>query len=156
MTARWPRPLFYLVTVVALVLDQVTKAWANASLEPVRSITLIPGFFNLTYVRNPGIAFGMFAGEGLLVGLFVAGLIVVGLFYAKGVNWTGIEPNLIGGFLCGGALGNLLDRARFGRVVDFFDVHISAWNLNWPVFNVADSLICIAVAWIVLRQIRAK
>jgi signal peptidase II len=156
MIVRWPRPLFYLVTVLALVLDQATKAWASASLRPVESVTLIPGFFNLTYVRNPGIAFGMFAGEGLLVGLFVLGLIIVGLFYAKGVNWAGIEPNLIGGFLCGGALGNLLDRARFGRVVDFFDVHIRAWNLYWPVFNVADSLICIAVAWIVIRQLRAK
>jgi len=96
----------------------------------------------------------MFAGEGLLVGLFVIGLIVVGLFYAKQINWSGIEPNLIGGFLCGGALGNLLDRIRYGSVVDFFDVHIYAHR--WPVFNVADSLICIAVAWIVIRQVRAK
>jgi signal peptidase II len=154
MTVRWPRPLFYVVIILALVLDQITKAWASAALKPVESITLIPGFFNLTYVQNPGIAFGMFAHEGLLVGIFVLGLIVMGLFYARNVNWAGIEPNLIGGFLCGGAIGNLLDRTRHGWVVDFFDVHVYAYR--WPVFNVADSLICIAVGWIVLRQLRGK
>jgi signal peptidase II len=152
MIVRWPRPLFYVIVALALGIDQLTKAWATASLQPVMSITLIPGFFNLTYVENPGIAFGMFAGQGLLVGLFVVALIGVAFYYAKGLNWAGIEPNLIGGFLCGGALGNLLDRMRHGWVVDFFDVHISAYNLRWPVFNVADSLICIAVGWIVLRQ----
>jgi signal peptidase II len=156
MTVRWPRSLFYVVTILALALDQATKHWASLSLKPIETMTLIPGFFNLTYVQNPGIAFGMFAGESLLVGVIVTGLIVAALFYARTVNWTGIEPNLIGGFLCGGALGNLLDRARHGWVVDFFDVHISAYNLHWPVFNVADSLICIAVGWIVLQQLRAK
>jgi len=154
MTVRWPRPLFYAVVVLAFMLDQVTKAWASTSLKPIETVTLIPGFFNLTYVQNRGIAFGMFAGEGLLVGLVVVGLIIVALFYTRGLNWAGIEPNLIGGFLCGGALGNLVDRFRHGWVVDFFDVHINAYNLRWPVFNVADSLICIAVGWIVLRQFR--
>jgi signal peptidase II len=154
MIVRWPRPLFYAMTVLALILDQVTKAWATASLQPVETVTLIPGFFNLTYVRNHGIAFGMFAGHSLLVGIFVVGLIVLGLFYARSVNWAGIEPNLIGGFLCGGALGNLLDRVKQGWVVDFFDVHI--YSYRWPVFNVADSLICIAVGWIVLSQLRTK
>ncbi len=114
-------------------------------------MTLAPGFFNLTYVRNTGIAFGMFAGEGLLVGLFMVVLALVALYYARGLNWAGWEPNLVGGGLCGGALGNLLDRSRWGYVVDFFDVH--AGTYHWPVFNVADSLICVAVGWIVLRQL---
>ena len=156
MIARWPRPLFYLVTALVLGLDQLTKAWAMVSLKPVGTVLLIPGFFNLTYVENPGIAFGMFAGQGILVGLFVAVLIVVAFFYAKGLNWMGIEPNLIGGFLCGGALGNLSDRLRHGWVVDFFDVHISVYHLMWPVFNIADSMICMAVGWIVLRQFRGN
>jgi len=152
MTSRWPRPLFYLVTVLALVIDQLTKAWATASLQPLPSITLIPGFFNLTYVENTGVAFGMFAGQGMLVGLFVVVLLIFALYHTRSLNWAGWEPNLVGGFLCGGAFGNLLDRVRHGCVVDFFDVHISVFHLKWPVFNVADSLICIAVGWIVLRQ----
>src|SRR5277367_5297619 len=154
MIVRWPRPPFYLVIVLALVADQLTKHWASVSLRPLGSVILVPGFFNLTYVRNSGIAFGMFAGQGLLVAGFMIVLAVVALYYTRGLNWAGWEPNLVGGCLCGGALGNLLDRARLGYVVDFFDVYIGTHH--WPVFNVADSLICLAVGWIVLRQLGIK
>ena len=154
MISRWPRPLFYVITFVVLGLDQATKAWAMASLQPLGTVPLIPGFFSLTYVENRGVAFGMFAGHGAAVALGVVALVLVALFYSRSLNWAGTEPNLVGGCLCGGALGNLIDRTRHGWVVDFFDVHISAYHLDWPVFNVADSLICIAVGWIVLRQLR--
>ena len=151
MTSRWPRLLFYLVLIGSIALDQLTKTWATASLEPIGSMTLIPGCFSLTYVRNTGIAFGMFAGEGLLVGAFMVVLALMALYYARGLNWASWEPNLVGGCLCGGAFGNLLDRVRQGYVVDFFDVY--AGPHHWPVFNIADSLICVAVGWIVLRQL---
>jgi len=152
MSARWPRPTFYVLILFVIAIDQLTKHWATASLQPLGAVILLPGYFNLAYVRNTGIAFGMFAGQGLLVGLFVAALALVALFYARGLNWGKWEPNLVGGFLCGGALGNLIDRARLGYVVDFFDVHLGAWH--WPTFNVADSLICIAVGWVVVRQLK--
>ena len=152
MPARWPRPSFYAVTILVIVLDQLAKMWATASLKPIGTATLVPGLFSLTYVRNTGIAFGMFAGHALLVGLFVAALALAAFYYTRDLNWAGWEPNLVGGCLCGGALGNLLDRSRLGYVVDFFDVHLGIYH--WPVFNVADSLICCAVGWIVLRQLR--
>ena len=152
MTARWPRPLFYVVTLLVLGADQATKAWAMTSLRPLVTVPLVPGFFSLTYVENRGIAFGMFAGEGVLVGVFVVVLILAAFYYTRGLNWSAWEPNLVGGCLCGGAMGNLLDRTRHGWVVDFLDVHLSAYHLYWPVFNVADSMICIAVGWIVFRQ----
>ncbi|MCE0484292.1 MAG: signal peptidase II [Methylacidiphilales bacterium] len=151
MIIRWPGPLFYAVIIAVIALDQLTKAWATASLEPVGSVTLIPGIFNLTYVRNTGIAFGMFAGEGLLVGLFVAVLALVAIYHLRGMSWAGWEPNVVGGGLCGGALGNMLDRWRLGHVVDFLDFH--AGLHHWPVFNLADSVICVAVGWIVFRQL---
>jgi signal peptidase II len=153
MIARWPRPLFYVVSLMALGLDQLTKTWAMTSLRPVETVPIIPGLFNLTYVENRGIAFGMFAGEGAVVGIFVMALILVALYYTRELNWYHWEPNLVGGCLCGGAVGNLLDRVRHGWVVDFLDFHLSAYHLYWPVFNVADSLICIAVGWIVVRQL---
>jgi signal peptidase II len=146
---RRPRLLFFVVIVLAIAADQATKAWATASLRPVERVTLVPGFFELTYVRNTGIAFGMFAGQGLLVGAFVLGLLA--LYYSRGLNWAAREPNIVGGCLVGGALGNLLDRSRLGYVVDFFDVYVGTYH--WPVFNVADSLICCAVGWIVARQV---
>jgi signal peptidase II len=152
MLARWPRPLFYVVILLVITLDQLTKAWTLASFRPGQTVSLVPGLFNLTYVQNAGVAFGMFANHGLLVALFVAVLALVALYYTRGINWAGWEPNLVGGCLCGGALGNLMDRSRFGYVVDFFDVHVGPHH--WPVFNVADSLICLAVAWIVLRQLK--
>ena len=151
MSPRWPRPLFYLTFIAVLVVDQLTKMWALASLRPLGSIQIVPGFFNLTFVRNEGIAFGMFQGQGLLIGLFMIIFVGVAIYYTRSLNWTLWEPNLIGGGLCGGAIGNLLDRFRLGYVVDFFDAY--AGPHHWPVFNVADSAICVAVGWIVFRQL---
>jgi signal peptidase II len=138
---------------MVLILDQATKAWALAGLRPVERITLVPGLFDLTFVRNTGIAFGLFAGEGWLVAAFMLALTGGAIWYARELNWNRAEPNLVGGFLVGGALGNLIDRGRLGYVVDFLDFH--AGRHHWPVFNVADSLICVAVGWIVLRQFRS-
>jgi signal peptidase II len=154
MSARWPRPLFYLAIVVVLGLDQLTKALTMASFRPSETRAVLPGLFNLTYVQNTGIAFGMFKDQGLLVGLFVALFAVGAIYFTRGLNWAGWEPNLIGGSLVGGAVGNLLDRARLGFVVDFLDFHLGAYR--WPVFNLADSAICVSVAWIVFRQLKAK
>jgi signal peptidase II len=147
---RWPGILFYVVAVLAIALDQATKAWAMASLEPLGSVPVVPGFFSLTYVRNTGVAFGMFAGQEWLVAAFMVVLAGVALWYARGLDWARREPNVVGGVLVGGALGNLIDRWRFGHVIDFFDVYVGPHH--WPVFNVADSLICLAVGWIVLRS----
>ena len=151
MSARWPRPSFYLVLLLAIALDQATKAWVVATFRPGMTTELLPGFFNLTYVQNTGIAFGMMKGHGMLVALFVIALALGAIVYARGLNWASWEPNVVGGSLVGGAVGNLLDRTRLGYVVDFFDVH--AGIHHWPVFNVADSLICLSVAWIVARQL---
>jgi signal peptidase II len=155
MIAHRPRLPFYAVMALVIALDQLTKLWATVSLRPRFTVELVPGFFNLTYVQNRGIAFGMFANHELLVKLFVLVLGLVAIYYARGLNWTRLEPNLVGGCLCGGALGNLADRVRLGYVVDFFDFHLSAFHLYWYVFNVADSLVCLSVGWIVLRQFNA-
>jgi signal peptidase II len=151
MLARWPRPLFYVVLLAALVLDQITKAWLVASFQPGMSMAVLPGFFNLTYVQNTGIAFGLMKGKGWLIACFALALAAGAVYYARELNWASWEPNVVGGCLCGGAVGNLLDRSRLGYVVDFFDVHLGPHH--WPVFNVADSLICVSVGWIVLRQL---
>jgi signal peptidase II len=152
MTSRWPRPLFYFALVLSIALDQATKLWATATLRPFEPMVVIPGCFSLTYNTNTGVAFGMFAGQGLLVALFMIALGVVAFFFARGVNRASWEPNVVGGCLVGGALGNMADRLRIGHVVDFLDVYMG--KHHWPTFNVADSLICVAVGWIVVRQLR--
>jgi len=109
---------------------------------------VIPGFFNLTHIQNTGGAFGFLDDQGQGVGIVVfivfcsvaAGFILY--FYRKTVD---ILPFLSSGFalIFGGAIGNLIDRIRFGRVTDFLDVYIG--NLHWPVFNVADSAVTIGI-----------
>ncbi|MBW1860403.1 MAG: signal peptidase II [Deltaproteobacteria bacterium] len=108
----------------------------------------LPGFFNLTYIRNTGGAFGLLAGEAsrLRVGLFLAvssaALGIIFYLYTKippGRKW--LDAGLALTF--GGALGNLIDRLRFGEVVDFLDFHIG--TMHWPAFNVADSAISVGV-----------
>jgi signal peptidase II len=111
--------------------------------QPV--IEVIPGFFNLVMVWNRGISFGMLGGAGALppwVLSAVAVAICIGLFFwlraARG-RWTAWAVGLV----IGGAIGNVIDRARWGAVFDFADFYIGRWH--WPAFNVADAAIVVGV-----------
>lgn len=136
------------VSGITMILDQITKLVVVANLEFGREISVIPGFFNLTHVLNPGGAFGLFAQHSTMVRVMfflVFSLIAVGfiLYIYMGIPET--HPMLANGLslIFGGAIGNLIDRVRMGKVVDFLDVYIG--NMHWPAFNVADSAICIGV-----------
>jgi len=139
------RSAFYGLALLVLALDQVSKRWVAGLFLPGDSRDLLPGFFSLTYVRNTGGAFGILpAGTLALAGaaLLAAGAIVVYVSRLK----TPL-PLLLAIALAlplGGALGNFADRVRLRYVVDFFDVHLGVHQ--WPVFNVADSAICVGVA----------
>jgi signal peptidase II len=132
-------------------LDQVSKWCVVVYLEPLRShsVEIIPGFFDFTFVENTGVAFGMFAGKGMLVSAMILVLLIFSVRFIKEIKWQFLEPNLIAGLILGGGIGNLLDRTRLGYVIDFIDWHCGTWE--WPVFNLADSAICIAVGWIASR-----
>jgi signal peptidase II len=127
-----------LATVGAVVaLDQITKAWVRASVDPHEKINV---FFllDITRVKNTGVAFGALSGSGALV--FVAVLIAMaGLlaYFAAHVNQPGLWLPV--GMVFGGALGNLADRVRIDGVTDFID------PVLWPAFNVADMCIVIGV-----------
>lgn len=125
------------VAAVVLAVDQVTKALVRGSIERGEARPLIPGV-DLVNVRNPGIAFGLFSGGGvLLILLAVAAMVVlVSVFAAHADTPLAWLPT---GLLLGGALGNLVDRVRDGAVTDFIDLP------RWPSFNLADSAITIGV-----------
>ena len=128
---------------VVLGLDQATKWWMLQRLTLGESLPLLPGIFHLTLVRNPGIAFGLFAGQGGMVlglALLLVAVLVVTV-KSKPSAWP-LPVSWAMGLILGGALGNLLDRLRFGAVVDFLDFRV------WPVFNLADSAITIGAALI--------
>ena len=126
--------MFWWTAFVVLLIDQLTKLWALASLEWDRPLPVIPGYFYLTLTPNTGIAFGMLEGRGWLtipLTLCVAGGLIW-YHYRHKPAW-GVQ--LLTGLLLGGALGNFADRIRLGYVVDMFEIPM------WPVFNVADMAI---------------
>ena len=135
------------LTCLFLVLDQVTKQLTVSSMELYQSIEVF-SFFSITYVHNPGAAFSFLADQGgwqrwfFTVIAAVASIIFI-VWLAK----TPKENKLLSisfALLLSGAVGNLIDRALFGYVIDFLDFHIG--NEHWPAFNVADSVIFIGAA----------
>jgi signal peptidase II len=148
------RQLGFLVALVVFALDQLAK-WAVTHPLGINHIgdqlVLLP-IFNFTYTQNEGISLGLFnatnpVGRWMLVA--VTGAIAIGVAY-----WIGREKHRVEqialGMVLGGALGNILDRVRFGYVVDFADLHFGEWR-PFLVFNVGDAAISIAVAILLLR-----
>lgn len=147
------RKLFLIAGLVVL-LDQATKAMVMAWLPLYHSIPIIPGFFNLTHISNPGGAFGFLAYRSPWVRhtvfLVVSSLAVILIFYfyrktPASYRWLSAGLALI----LGGAAGNLIDRFRFGDVVDFLDFFIGNWH--WPAFNIADSAVTIGIGIVVVH-----
>ncbi len=148
-----------LVALAIVLLDQATKLWVVSSLRLHESVPLIEGFFDLTYVRNTGAAFSLFAGRSAAfrVPFFVAVSVAAVIGIAVYVHRTPASERLVlagCAFVLGGALGNLIDRVLSGDVVDFLDLHWRGWH--WPAFNVADSFITVGVALLVLRGLAGE
>jgi len=143
------------VTLVAvLILDQITKALALARLPPGLPVGIVDGFFSLTLVMNPGLAFG-FLSSTPVTWRWIVALLSIGALGVLGVVGLRLLPvggwvsSLALGLIFGGAIGNLIDRARFGAVVDFLDFY---WrDYHWPAFNVADSAISVGVTLLALK-----
>ena len=140
-----------------VVLDQVTKEILKRSLELHEYRPVVDGFLSLSHVRNRGAAFGLLADAGLpyqgpvlaVVSLLALGAIAA---YAWRLPAEARIPRLALAFILGGAIGNLVDRVRFGYVVDFIHVY---WNQHsWPDFNVADSAISTGVVLLLLDMLR--
>ncbi|MCF8067478.1 MAG: signal peptidase II [Desulfobacterales bacterium] len=131
-----------------IVLDQVTKAAVLIKMPLYHSIEMIPGFFNLVHVRNPGGAFSFFAGQSSFLRLVffkvVSIAVVVMLIYTyRKIPKTHPLLSISFALIIGGATGNLIDRFRFGSVIDFLDFYLG--SMHWPAFNIADSGITIGI-----------
>ena len=157
MTGKWRLTL--LPALVVIVLDQLTKALVLARMDLHQSIPVIEGFFDLTYVRNTGAAFGILAGSlaayrvPLLLGVSVLALVVL-FWFVRTVpveRWAVIAAC---GAVLGGAVGNMLDRLAYGEVIDFLDVYVGAYH--WPAFNVADAAITVGVVLLCIDALRAN
>jgi signal peptidase II len=153
------RRTFQLALGVSLLLafDQATKALVASRLVPGESIEILPGVLHFTLVHNTGMAFGLLSGsdipfKSVVVTLLSLAALAAVIYYAlkspRGETMTHLGLT----FILGGALGNILDRARLGYVIDFVDVFYR--DAHWPAFNVADSSICVGVGLLLLDSLR--
>ncbi len=145
------------VTALAIVaVDQASK-WAAIEIlsgRPGNRIVVIENFFALTLVYNPGAAFGLFPGANhLLIGLSILTVVILLVFFRTLFSGGRLSRAAVG-LILGGAVGNLIDRFRFHRVVDFFDFQFGGYR--WPAFNIADSAICVGVVLLAAAVLLGK
>ncbi|CUH94198.1 putative membrane protein [Propionispora sp. 2/2-37] len=136
-----------LLSILIIVLDQLTKYYVQTHMLPGMSIPLIQNVFHLTYVLNPGAAFGILEHKTAFF-VVIAGMMIAGVFWFYPRIPAGNLLLRVGiAFMVGGAIGNVIDRVRTSYVVDFFDFRI------WPVFNIADIAIVTGVFFIIIHII---
>jgi len=145
-------PLIIIFLIIVLI-DQITKFYIASNFELFQSVEIIRGFFNITYIRNSGVAFGMFSNlkgsfiQIVFIAIYIIAIISILILYRETHGYSHIALSLI----FSGAIGNLIDRIFRGEVVDFMDFH---WqNYHWPAFNVADSCITVGVGLLMISII---
>jgi signal peptidase II len=151
------KSFIYIVGIILLVvaLDQITKEWILARFSYGQVQPVINNFFNLTLTFNPGVAFGLFSNLDPLVRaltLSSVSLIAIGviIYLMRSQFKNDAIARVALSMILGGAFGNIIDRLRFGAVVDFLDFYYMSYH--WPAFNIADSAICVAVFILIFRQ----
>ena len=157
MSRKWKIVIVWLI--VILFLDQLTKYIVDSQMSLHHSVPIIDGLFSLTYVRNTGAAFGIFAGSHeafRLPFLILVSVVAIGFVGMMLKRLHETETGLITAlsFILGGALGNLVDRLLYGEVIDFLDFYWSRYH--WPAFNLADSFITVGVTITLFYLIRFK
>jgi len=151
---RWP---YLLVVIVTLSLDRWTKSVIHTHLNLNQSISVIDGLFDITYIRNTGVAFGIFNTFGSpakslilsLLAVAAAALVIVYSLRNPARNWL-LQGAL--SLILAGALGNLYDRLKYHYVIDFLEFYVR--NYHWPAFNVADSAISTGVILLAFEILR--
>lgn len=143
------RYYYYLIAVLVFVLDYVTKKIIATQLAIGEQISVIGNFFLITSHRNRGAAFGILQGQRMFFIIITIVILTGIIWYIQSVRKTAKPWLLVGlGLVLGGAVGNFLDRARFGEVVDFLQFNFGSYQ--FPIFNVADSGIVCGVALILI------
>ncbi|HET9177213.1 MAG TPA: signal peptidase II [Terriglobia bacterium] len=153
------RVLYLLIVFLIFAADQMTKSFVERTIPHGVAVPVIPGFFDLIHTENSGIAFSLFAGAPdswkmvLMIGVSIALLVAVVIvaLKSKEMNWgTGVGLALV----VGGACSNLLDRIRFGQVLDFLDFYHRSYH--WATFNLADSAIVAGAGLLLLEILLSK
>lgn len=147
---------FFAIILTVVCADQATKVWIMQHFALYESIPVIDGLFNLTYLTNNGAAFSMLAGQPALwrqvffIAAACAALVFIWIAQRSFGRRSPVYSVALA-LIAGGAIGNLIDRIRFGFVVDFLDVYIGQYH--WPAFNVADSAITVGVTLFIIKNL---
>jgi len=146
-----------IVSLIVILIDQVTKMAIHSGYALHESHPIIDGFFNLTYVRNPGAAFGFLQGAPeifrkiFFLSVTPVALLVIHYFLKTTKDhYLGQIVSLC--LVFGGAIGNYIDRVRFGYVIDFLDFYLK--GVHYPAFNVADSAIVVGIVFLLISTYR--
>ena len=137
--------IYYLIAAAVIVFDRVVKKLVVSNMVPWETIPVIEDIFHFTYVQNRGAAFSMWQGQWIILIGFPLAAIAVGLIliHLKRNKWDKLMLTSVA-MICGGGLGNLIDRIMLGYVVDLFDFRV------FPVFNIADIFICVGCGLMIL------
>lgn len=147
---------FYLIAVAIILLDQATKQVIVRALRLGQGVPIIPGFFDIVFVMNPGAAFSFLATlpdsvrNPFFIIVSVTAVILIIVYHTRHLQQHALA-SLSLSLILGGAVGNLIDRLRYGMVVDFLLVHV--YQYHWPAFNVADSAISVGVGLMLLDML---
>lgn len=141
--------LIYLVASIVAILDFITKKLIVATVDPSNAIDILP-FLRIVLVKNTGAAFGLFAslGNAFFIIITIVAIIFIIVYLTKIPK--GLELFAIS-LILGGAIGNFIDRATIGEVVDFIDFYVGTWH--WPAFNVADSALTVGITLFIWSNI---
>jgi len=142
----------FITAFFVLVIDQISKQFVLKYLDYSQPIKIIENFFYLNHVHNPGAAFGIFPNSRTFFIIFALVTIIVLIFYCFKKTPAKNIHKIIFGLIIGGAIGNLIDRIRFGYVIDFLDFYFG--KFHYPTFNIADSCICIGIGLVMLYLLR--
>jgi signal peptidase II len=137
---------FFGTAAIVLVLDQTTKAWLVANLDPGEVMKVVGDFVRLVFSQNSGALFGLFRDNAVVFGIVSLGVVGLIVLY-HGRSPRSLYLSIALGLLLGGALGNLTDRLRLGYVVDFVDIGIG--DIRWYTFNVADAAVSTAIVMLI-------
>lgn len=142
--------IYAIIIVTVIFLDRIVKIAVRSGFEPGDTMAVLGDFFHITYVQNKGVAFSMLYGQETVIMIITTVLMIAVLVFLIGFNKR--FPSLFNmalALICGGGLGNIIDRKAYGYVVDMFDF---GW---FPVFNVADICICVGCGFMLLYALRS-
>ena len=142
--------LLLLIAAFVVAVDQFTKYLVTSNMSEGMGIPIIDGIFHLTFILNPGAAFGILENNRWFFVVTALSVLIFLFYYRRTIMAESKLVQMGIALFAGGALGNLIDRIRTGLVIDFFDFRI------WPIFNVADIAICLGVGLILWSTIKTE